>query len=73
MTPTTTDVRVYPEDPQYEVMLAVWNEEHHPGYVQFGDDLWKVSQRHEDNAVIFIRQGSSEDFYSSRSTKGISK
>ena len=73
MTPTTTEVRVYPEDPQYEPMFSMWEEQHHPGWIDFGNALWKVSQRHEDNAVIFICQGGPEDFYTSRSTKGITK
>lgn len=67
------EIRVYPEDDQYSVMFAVWEEEKHPGYIDFGGVLWKVLQRHTDNAVMFVRQGTAEDFYTSRSTKGLSK
>lgn len=66
-------IRITPDDQNYEVMFALWVEQHEPGYIDFGGVLWKVTQRHEDNAVTFMRQGTNEDFYTDRSTKGLAK
>jgi hypothetical protein len=73
MNSTDKVIRVTPDDMDYEVMFASWMEQRQPGYIDFGGVLWKVGQRHEDNAVVFLRQGTNEDFYTSRSTKGIAK
>lgn len=64
--------RIDTTHPEYPSLLAIWIKEKKPGWITFGNQMYRVLQDPDGNEFFDLQSGGIDSNYGSRSTEGIS-